>query len=113
MPINCEKIQAALSGNFAGRAALWLLSLGYRLGMACRTGLYNIGLLKSMSVDARVVCIGNITTGGTGKTTAVILAATALAECGCKVAVVSRGYRRPDGKDDLIVLSPECVSGLL
>ena len=51
-----------------------------------------------------MVCIGNITAGGTGKTTAVLLAATALAKEGIRVAIVSRGYKRQQKSDDVVVL---------
>ncbi|MBP9732827.1 MAG: tetraacyldisaccharide 4'-kinase [Candidatus Omnitrophica bacterium] len=43
-------------------------------------------------LDARVISVGNITWGGTGKTPMVMLLAKSLAEAGQKVAVLTRGY---------------------
>jgi tetraacyldisaccharide 4'-kinase len=50
-------------------------------------------------VDAAVISIGNITTGGTGKTPFVIWLAKMLRETNKKIAIVSRGYARPAGRD--------------
>lgn len=55
---------------------------------------YKKNIFKSKKVAARVVCIGNITAGGTGKTTAVLLAAQLLSKAGIKTAIISRGYKR-------------------
>lgn len=48
---------------------------------------------RPWSSPVPVVCIGNITTGGTGKTPVVIRTASALRENGFRPGVVSRGYR--------------------
>ncbi|MDY6968312.1 MAG: tetraacyldisaccharide 4'-kinase [Spirochaetota bacterium] len=48
---------------------------------------------KATNLDIPVLCIGNITTGGSGKTPAVILVAQLLQEAGYNPAIVSRGYR--------------------
>ena len=41
-----------------------------------------------------VVCVGNLTAGGTGKTSAVLLAAEALVAEKRRPAVLSRGYKQ-------------------
>lgn len=74
------------------RAALRGLSGLYGAVTRTRTGLYGRGWLHSDSVPCRVVSIGNITAGGTGKTPVVIMTARMLREAGISVAVVSRGY---------------------
>ena len=63
------------------------------------------GLLRGKRVAARVVSIGNLTVGGTGKTTlAIHLARKALA-AGWNVAVVCREYRPgPRGRGDEALL---------
>jgi tetraacyldisaccharide 4'-kinase len=54
---------------------------------------------------ARIVSIGNIVTGGTGKTPLTILLAKALSEK-AKLAVLSRGYRSPaEHQRDPLILS--------
>lgn len=65
---------------------------------------YQNGWKAVKSVNSRVVCIGNITAGGTGKTTAVLLAATALAKEGMRVAIISRGYKRQQKNKEVVVL---------
>jgi tetraacyldisaccharide 4'-kinase len=47
---------------------------------------------RSVRVEARVVSIGNLSTGGTGKTPLVLFLADALENLGWTNAVVSRGY---------------------
>jgi len=52
-------------------------------------------------LDRPVVSVGNITTGGTGKTPAVRWLAEAMRERGLKPAILMRGYRADaDGKSD-------------
>jgi len=51
---------------------------------------------RAVRVAAPVIVVGNITTGGTGKTPLVIWLARHLAALGLRVAVVSRGYGRQD-----------------
>lgn len=77
-----------------GRAALALASFVYGLVMRVRRELYERRLLKSRQLPAKVICIGNLTTGGTGKTPAVLLAATTLRKRNLPVAILSRGYGR-------------------
>jgi tetraacyldisaccharide 4'-kinase len=76
------------------RAALRCVSLLYGTAVRTRAFLYSRGWLRSNAVPCRVVSIGNISVGGTGKTPVVIMTARALAEAGRRTAVVSRGYLR-------------------
>jgi len=59
-----------------------------------RNYLFNIGLLISVSFDIPVISVGNITTGGTGKTPMVIYLARLFKKNGFKPGIVSRGYGR-------------------
>lgn len=76
-----------------GRILLWLSSQLYGTATAVRNRLYDCGILGSRSFDLPVVCIGNITVGGTGKTPHVIWLADRLSSL-VRVAVLSRGYLR-------------------
>jgi len=67
---------------------------GYQGLLGAREWLYGHGVLKSRALPCRVVSIGNMTVGGTGKTPAVEVAVQTLAELGHRPAVVSRGYGR-------------------
>lgn len=64
---------------------------------------YGAGVLKQSRVAARVISIGNITVGGTGKTPVTIDLATRLIERGSKVAILSRGYKRLSKDRNLVV----------
>jgi tetraacyldisaccharide 4'-kinase len=72
---------------------LFILSLVYFIGLKITTGLYSIGLLKSYRSPAKVISVGNITWGGTGKTPLVEMLADYLLPVGKKVAVIIRGYK--------------------
>lgn len=55
--------------------------------------LYDKGIKKSVSYPVPVICIGNITVGGTGKTPHTEMLIRMLAEK-YRIAVLSRGYKR-------------------
>jgi len=74
------------------RALLWPLSLIYRVGLWAYLSLYGIGIRKRCRLGVRVISVGNLTFGGTGKTPAVQTLCRMLAEQGKRVAVLSRGY---------------------
>lgn len=74
------------------RAALRALSLPYRLAVQARLALYACGILVSYELEAHVISVGNLTTGGTGKTPLVIWLARWLMQRGHSLAILSRGY---------------------
>jgi len=80
--------------NRAATIALVPLSAVYGLGVRIRNGLYRRGLRKILDVEAPVISVGNLTTGGTGKTPLVELLASRMAGNGWRVCVLTRGYRR-------------------
>lgn len=57
-----------------------------------RNILYDKNILKSIKIDAKVISVGNITTGGVGKTPVVSKLAQYYSENDEKVAIISRGY---------------------
>jgi tetraacyldisaccharide 4'-kinase len=72
---------------------LYPVSLIYGLITAIRNFLYDTGIFQSTSFPIPVICVGNITVGGTGKTPHTEY----LVDLLCKnhrVAVLSRGYKR-------------------
>lgn len=73
---------------------LFPLSLIYGLVMIVRNSLYDLGILKSRSFDVPVICVGNLSTGGTGKTPAIEYLVKLLHRKGYRPAVLSRGYGR-------------------
>lgn len=72
---------------------LWPAAIIYGTVVALRNMLYDRGLLKSHAFPLPVICVGNITAGGTGKTPHVTFLAGKLSEM-MEVAVLSRGYLR-------------------
>lgn len=73
------------------KALLFTLSLGYSLLVRV---LISLSLFNRRRLQCRVISVGNITLGGTGKTTLVELAAGYLRDKNHKVAIVSRGYKK-------------------
>ena len=71
---------------------LYVLSLVYRSVVRCRNWAYDRKLLSVKFVDANVISVGNLTTGGTGKTPFVIWFANQLSRK-YPTAVVSGGYQ--------------------
>ncbi len=73
------------------KGLLWLLSLLYWLIIAVVSRIRSV---RPVSVSSKVISVGNITWGGTGKTPLVELLGKMLVEDGRKVAVLTRGYGR-------------------
>lgn len=100
-----NKKRDKLRKGLGGKLLLGAASLAYGAAVLGRRGLYAAGVLRKKKLRAKVVCIGNLTTGGTGKTPAVLLAANTLRQRGHNVAVLSRGYgRTASGKDVTVLL---------
>ena len=73
----------------------------YGAGWELRRRAWAVGLARPVRVNARVVSVGNLTVGGTGKTTLVLHLAARALEAGIDVAVVCRRYRPgPSGEGD-------------
>ncbi|HEY6121978.1 MAG TPA: tetraacyldisaccharide 4'-kinase [Pyrinomonadaceae bacterium] len=69
-----------------------------------RLALYENGALPRYQLAAPVISVGNITTGGTGKTPVVGWLATLLAREGRRVCILTRGYGRKN-PNRLVVVS--------
>ena len=65
----------------------------YGMGVGLRNWLFDWSILKSESFDIPIICVGNITVGGTGKTPQVEYLIRLLSQQH-QVAVLSRGYKR-------------------
>ena len=77
--------------------------------MDARNALYDLGVLRSYSLGARAISVGNLTTGGTGKTPLVALIAEILLEAGETVCILTRGYGRANPKERVLVADGETV----
>lgn len=92
------------------RVALSFASLGYWLTIRLRNELFQRGWKSIQRTAVPVISVGNLTTGGTGKTPLVALVCHLLQESGLRPGIVSRGYRSVDGgaNDEKLVLSLLC-----
>ena len=80
----------------------------YSLLIRIRNWFFDINIFKSQKVNAKVISVGNLTVGGSGKTPMVIFLANLLKKEGNKVGVLSRGYGRKS-KGFLLVSAGEEV----
>lgn len=79
------------------------LSLLYGAVTRTRLSLYRRGTFHTTKLDRPVISVGNITTGGTGKTPLVEWVARTVAAQGKKVCILTRGYGRKDPHLQVIV----------
>ena len=76
----------------AARMALGLLEAPYSLAVRGRNAAYDLGILPVHPCTAPVICIGNLTLGGTGKTPLVAWVTRCCMAFGRHPTIVSRGY---------------------
>ncbi len=89
--------------NRAATIALAPLSLAYGAAVKLRSALYRKRVFKTHGVSVPVISVGNITTGGTGKTPLVEWIARKLAEREQRVCILTRGYRRANPTERVLV----------
>ncbi len=88
------------------RVLLRIPAFLYAFVVAVRNLLYSKGCLKTHRADAVVISIGNITTGGTGKTPMVIWLCKQLNQ---KCAILTRGYKSTQSSgDEPAILAENC-----
>lgn len=94
--------RSLLSGESTGplavmtRTGLYGASLLYGLGSRFRRFQYDHERKPIHRVDVPVISVGNLTTGGTGKTPIVCDLCSRLRSMGLRVAIISRGYGAGD-----------------
>ncbi len=86
----------------------------YTASVQFRNILYTRGVIKARRLPCRVISVGNIVVGGTGKTPAVIAIAKHLQRAGVRVAILLRGYKRHIREKVTIVSDGEkvCASAI-
>ncbi|MCJ7509140.1 MAG: tetraacyldisaccharide 4'-kinase [candidate division Zixibacteria bacterium] len=75
-----------------------ILSRLYYFVIRIRKFFYGIGIFKRYKLNAKVISVGNITWGGTGKTSFVSFLVKELTERNQKIAILIRGYKRKEKK---------------
>lgn len=71
---------------------LWPFTLPYGAYVRLRAFAYRKGILRQKRLDGRVISVGNLTTGGTGKTPMVMWIAERLLSEGMTAGILTRGY---------------------
>ena len=75
----------------------------YNLILKARSALFKKGVARTRDLGVPVISIGNITVGGTGKTPLAAFAAKILAENGRRVCILTRGYKRENPDERVLV----------
>lgn len=93
-----SKIEAVMRLENSGRfdllpGFLFVLSVLYGRAVRVRSLCYDMGIARVRRLPCRVISIGNIAAGGTGKTPMTIYVAKLLQKSGWRPAVISRGYK--------------------
>src|ERR1041385_1700476 len=79
------------------------LTIAYRLAVRLRLAAYRRHLFSVSKLNVPVISVGNITTGGTGKTPLVEWVCRVIAEGGKKPCVLTRGYGRRNASEQVVV----------
>jgi len=100
---------ASLSASVS-RLALQAVAGLYWLGLKGNLLLYTSGLKRRSTPALPAISIGNLTMGGTGKTTAAAFLSRRLQQTGVRPAIVLRGYRGQTGRESVILCSDDGTS---
>jgi len=120
-----QSYRRLISGQSTGfgagilRFLLAAAAIGYSLVVRLRNFLYSKGLLKAHHANATVLCVGNITTGGTGKTPLVVWLCNLITQNpqlktqNCRCAILTRGYKAraqedADFEDEIAIFAESC-----
>ena len=87
-----QRLHALWYGDSRAYLALLPLSWLYCALVWIRRLAYDVGLLHRTCLDTRVIVVGNISVGGTGKTPLVIAIARRAQQAGLRVGILTRGY---------------------
>ena len=104
--IDPQKWYAVIRGERRGplaalaRAGLRVASWPYGVGVWWRNRAFDRGRRTVHRAPVPVICVGNLTTGGTGKTPCVEWVARYFRERDVRVALISRGYGGEAGRND-------------
>jgi tetraacyldisaccharide 4'-kinase len=116
MPFDQDQFKAIISGQrrdapaHIARILLRVSSLGYGLVVRTRNGLYDRRVLRAHQAGVPVICIGNLTTGGTGKTPLVVWLCRRARAKQLRCAILTRGYKTQKGElsDEPALLAAQC-----
>lgn len=84
----------------------------YSVIIYIRNLFFDKSVFKSQKVNAKIISVGNITVGGSGKTPLVIYVTNLLKKSGYKVGVLSRGYGRKSHGYKLVSKGDEILTSV-
>ncbi len=94
------------------RVFLRISALFYRAGIGSVNLLYDFSIIAPQKAVKPVISVGNLTLGGTGKTSVTVWCANELMRRGKRPAILSRGYGRTGNlKEVRIVTDGQKISG--
>lgn len=114
--MNQQAYRRLISGQSTGPSAsilrllLQIPAVIYSTAVRLRNLLYSKGFLNTHTADVPVISIGNITTGGTGKTPLVIWLCKFLQRKQMPCAVLTRGYKTQTAKQSSIANEPAIIT---
>ncbi len=92
---SAQSFLAKTERSLGERLVAWILmpfAFLYWIAITVRKALYRTGLIKQVRLPAKVISVGGITIGGSGKTPVVIHLAKYLESIGKKTLILTRGY---------------------
>jgi tetraacyldisaccharide 4'-kinase len=105
LKLKIATIQRGQFGDIISRIVMGLLlpfSWIYGLIMAIRNMFYDAGMVKAHRLPGKVISIGNLTTGGSGKTPVTLMLAELLKSRGVEFAILTRGYGAAYGHSEIV-----------
>jgi len=79
----------------------------YHAAVLLRNKAYDFHMIPILDMNRPVISVGNLSVGGTGKTSLVLWLAQFLKSKNKKVVILSRGYKRSQGTGDIRIVSDE------
>ncbi len=104
------KSRDVLSNGF--RSMLYFLSLIYSGVLFVRFFLYRFCILRASKYDIKVISVGNLTVGGTGKTPLVERITEYLLNKKKRVSIISRGYKGIHSDHGFIADEPQMLKSI-
>lgn len=86
------------------RAIMTPLSVLHRVGLWCFLLPYRLGMRQQHVLPVCVISVGNLVSGGTGKTPTTLWLVRALRESGLRVVILSRGHGRTNESVDPVMI---------
>lgn len=93
-----RRVETLMTDETRGRSkmlagGLYFVSLLFTLAVRCNAWMYRARWRRTRRIPCRVISIGNLVVGGTGKTPLTIFVARMLQQQHMRVAVICRGYK--------------------